>query len=553
MTEELQFLPGDETWKRIREKGLKDLYYFSSVILGYGTRVPMTREAHELMCKVVERKTGIKAIDDAWVLKEEMPRGTGKTTIVTQGRILQRICQEPDISILLVNEKEQTAKDILAEIKQQILNNQLLRSLYPEIIPDEIRETSWSATRIVTKRTHPRKEPTVFVIGVNGTVIGMHPDEIFVDDMLSREAMESARAGSVVDMMGQINRWIHQLVPLLSGHPRRRITFIGTRWWHNDSYEHIEESFGYGQEPQHYMLKTKLDSGEVQRLPCYRVGDIVVFRRAAIEDGQPAFASLGEDKYGLEALAKLRMQDPELFAANYLNSPSDELTATFKESWLRYYDWTDDASGDLLSFTDLAGKRRTCSVPSLDVLAFVDPGGFGKNRGGDRARPAIVVTGSTQDGLHLLLDVFSERATYVQAIQALVGLVHRYRVRKVFVEFSAQQLVFIDQVKLALRKAGLNTIVEDVPTGNKNKDDRILALEEPFQRATIYIGRGAKFLEFKAQYSQFPKSARKDVMDALSMGPGRWRSGGMGVRQAEQRQKAELAAYYARRGLTPGS
>jgi hypothetical protein len=77
----------------------------------------------------------------------------------------------------------------------------------------------------------------------------------------------------------------------------------------------------------------------------------------------------------------------------------------------------------------------------------------------------------------------------------------------------------------------------------------ILWLEEPFPRATDYIGRGSKFHEFRNQYFQFPKSARKDLMDALSQAPGRWRKAGVGTRQATQRQQAELAAYYAKRGL----
>jgi hypothetical protein len=551
--ESLEFTPGDETWTKLRAQGLNSLYFFASVVCGYGGRVPMREDAHRLLCKIVERKTGVNALDKAWVRKFEMPRGTGKTTVITQAYILQLICTHPNVSIMLANENEQTAKAILSEIKQQIESNELLRTLYPEIIPDNLKETVWSATQITVKRTQSRKEPTVFVVGVGGTKTGMHPDIIFVDDMLSREAMESARAGSIADVMGQINRWIHQLVPLLSGATFRELTFIGTRWWHGDSYEHLEESFGYGQEPQHFMLKTKLTDGSVQRLPAYRVGDLVVFRRAAIEDGQPAFVSLGEDKYGLEALAKLRLQDPELFAANYLNNPADELTATFRESWLRYYDWTEDSSGDQLSLTDGAGRRRTVGLGALDVLAFVDPGGFGKTRGGDRARAALCVTGSTPDGLHLLLDVYSERGTYVQAITALVGFARRYGIRKAFVERAGQQVVFIDQVKEAFKAAGLSVIVEEVTTGTKSKDDRILGLEEPFQRATIYIGRGSKFMEFKNQYSSFPKTTRKDILDALSQAPGRWRRVGGSARNASQRQQAELARYFQQRGITPAA
>ncbi len=544
----LEFSQGDANWEKLRKRGLSDLYFFSSVILGYGNRVPMTEAAHKMLCRVVERRTGIPALDKAWVRKFEMPRGTGKTTAITQAYLMQRICANVNISICLVNEKEQTAKDILAEIKHQFMNNQLLRSLYPEVPPLDVRENVWSATRIIVNRTQSRKEPTVFVIGVGGTITGMHPDVIFVDDMLSREAMESARAGSIADVMGQINRWVHQCVPLLSGAEDRELTFIGTRWWHGDSYEHIEESFGYGQEAQHFLLKAKLTDGTVQRLPVYRVGDLVVFRRAAIEDGQPAFISLGTDKYGLEALAKLRLQDPELFAANYLNSPSDELTATFKESWLRFYDWQE---GDELTFNDPTGKRKATSVGSLDVLAFVDPGGFGKLKGGDRARPAIVVVGDTPDGLHLLLDCYSERENYVAAIAELVGFVRRYGIRKVFVERAGQQVVFIDQVKERLKKEGLSVTVEEVTTGVKSKDDRILGLEEPFQRGSVYLGRGPKFHELRTQYQQFPKSARKDLLDALSQAPGRWRRG-KPAQNAQQRQQAEISAYFAKRGMQPG-
>jgi hypothetical protein len=297
------------------------------------------------------------------------------------------------------------------------------------------------------------------------------------------------------------------------------------------------------------MLKSRLTDGSTQRLPAYRVGDLVVFRRAAIEDGQPAFVSLGEDKYGLEALAKLRLQDPELFAANYLNQPSDELTATFKESWLRFYDWLDGESGDQVAFHDLGGKRRSMDVGSLDVLAFVDPGGFGKNKGGDRARAAIVVTGTTADSLHLILDLYSEKGTYVQAMQAFVGFVRRYSIRKAFVERAGQQVVFIDQLRHLCRKEGLGVIIEEVTTGVKSKDDRILGLEEYFQRAQIYVGRGPKFEELRVQYSQFPKAARKDILDALSQAPGRWRRVGGVARQATQRQQAEIAAYLQRRGL----
>lgn len=544
----LEFETGDAQWTALRERGLRDLFFMGSVILGYGELVPMRESAHRLLCRVVERRTGIPAIDQAWVRKFEMPRGTGKTTVITQAYIIQRLCQEPNLAILLCNEKADNAKAILGAIKSQFENNELFRKLYPEVIPDDFRKTTWAAGEINVKRTSNRKEPSIMIIGEGGSATGMHPDEIFVDDIISRELMESMRAGSVADLIGQINRWIHQLVPLLSGHPKRCLTFIGTRWWHNDCYEHIEESFGYGQNPERFLLKSVLPDGSTQRLPVYRVGDLVVFRRAAIEDGQPSFMELDAGKYGLEGLAKLRLQDPELFAANYLNHPADEVTATFKDAWLRFYDWMDD---EQVRFVDAAGKTRVMTVSAMETMALVDPGGFGTGKGRNRARPAFWIVGLLpQEGAYLLLHCWSEATTYLACQQELVTALGKFRTRKAFLERKAQQIVFIDQVRELCRKSGVDTIIEEIGfSDNKSKDDRILGLEGYFQRGQLYVGRSAMFHEFRTQYSQFPKSARNDLLDALAWGPTVWPKLNGSGKSNQQRQRQELAAYYQRRGV----
>lgn len=307
----LQFVPGDATWHTLRKRCLTDLYWFAAHVLGYGERIPMRDATHALLCRFVEKRTGQPLLDEARYRKIEMPRETGKTTLVTQAYPIQRICANPDISILLCNEKEQNAKDFLSAIKHEFEANEVLRALFPEVIPTDLNATTWSASRIIVQRASGRKEPTIFVIGVGGTVTGMHPDLIICDDIISREAMENARAGSW-QIMHQVNRWIHQLEPLLNSNaaPFPEILFIGTRWWHGDSYEHIEKAFGYESERQTCLLRVKLPNGEVQQLAPYRVGDLAVFRRAAIEDGRSIFP----EKWDLDKLAKLRQRDEALFA-----------------------------------------------------------------------------------------------------------------------------------------------------------------------------------------------------------------------------------------------
>jgi terminase large subunit-like protein len=540
----VSFQHGDPTWTAYRERAKSDLYWLASTVLGYGELVPMTPGAHQLLCHFVQRTTKSEALNTARYRKIELARGWGKSTVVTRAYAIQRLLQDPNTAILIANEKEQTAVDFLAEIKAHFETNPFLRALFPELIPADVKETTWSATRIILNRPQPRPEPSIAVIGVGGTVTGAHPDCIIIDDAISREAMENARAGSW-DVMHKVNRWIHQLVPLLNPNakPFPELTFIGTRWWYGDCYEHLEDHFGYGEAPVTYALRLKLPSGEVQQVPAYRLGDLAVFRRPAIEDGRSAFP----EKWSLEDLAKIRLGDEVLFSCNYLLNPADNVTATFKEGWLHYFDWLDEQT---LQFTDGAGAQKLWRVRDLDILVFVDPGGFTQRAADQRARAAICVTGSTGTGEHLLLEAASEPDTFLAAIRNVVSLVSRYQPRKLVVELAGQQAAFIELLRKALQEAGLVIALETVTPGMRQKEQRILQLEPWFQRGHIYIGRTAAYHEFRTQYSQFPRAARFDLLDALSYAPAVWKKQpGAAQQSPADRRAQELSLYRAKRGL----
>lgn len=542
----LSFTQGDARWTAIRQKCLSDLYWFADIVLGYGDLIPMDPATHGLFCRFLERKTGEPRLDNCAFRKVEMPRGIGKTALETKVHTIQRILRDPNISILVVNEREQNAKDFLSEIKHHFMGNDLLRALFPEVCPDEdLHEDTWAGTRINVKRTTSRSEPTVFIIGVGGTVTGMHPDVIVVDDMISREAMENARVGGG-QLMEQVNRWLHQLKPLLNYNyqPFPEIVFVGTRWWFGDSYEHIEEWLGYGTDPEVYLLRWKLPSGELQTLEARRIGDLAVFRRSAIEDGK----SIAPAKWDLETLAKLRIEDPVLFAANYMNHPSDDVTAVFKSTWVNHYQWENDGQ---LRFVDGGGKTHHPTTDSLERTVYVDPGGFGRS-GSNRARAAIVTVGDDRQGHFCILDAFSERESFLNVIKQIVVVCRKYTPRKLKVEQAAQQASFIELVRQALQDASLNITLEPVSPKNQDKDSRIAQLEPFFQRGMVYIGTGPVFQELRSQLEQFPNNTRKDLLDALAYAADDWARTAR-IQKPEQRIAAELAAYRERRGLSYGA
>jgi hypothetical protein len=543
---QLAFTPGDATWTEWRKRALTDLYFFAGVVCKYGDAVTMTEGMHKLMCRVVERRTGVPEIDQCKYRMVLMPRGTGKSTLVSQAYVLQRICRDPEIAVLICNEKLENAKSFLTAIKHQFEQNELFRALFPELIPEDTKKIKWNEEEIVVPRKGGRKEPTIKCQGVGAALASQHPDLIIVDDMLSREAAENARIGEG-HITGAINRWVAQLQPLLNQgyQPFPEIVFLGTRWFRGDSYEYVEEAFGYGQPRQTWSLGLKLPNGEVQSIPVHRKGDLVIFSRQAVENGRSAWPE--RPGYDVESLAKIRLTDPALYSANYQNDPSDEVTATFKESWLQFYDWSGERQ---IQFLDASAKMRSYLIDDLDLLILVDPGGFRTKKGSDRSRGAIIVTGTTpgDNPSHLLLDLFSDQVPYTAVAEKILAMMTRYPPRRCYIEVVGQQITFYDMVRRMAAERGLQVAFDKLEPKNEQKEARILELEPFFQRGLIRIGRGPAFHEFREQYRAWP-TPRADLLDVLAYGTRVWRQPPMRKNDHSARQEMERQAYLARRGM----
>jgi predicted phage terminase large subunit-like protein len=340
-------------------------------------------------------------------------------------------------------------------------------------------------------------------------------------------------------------------VPLLnSGYqPFPEVILPGTRWFRGDLYERAEELWGYGQPRETWSLTVQTPLGPTDPVDVHRRGDVVIFSRKAVEHGR---ATWPERKgYDVESLAKLRLMDPELYAANYQNDPSDDLTSTFKESWVQYYDWSGEQQ---ITFRDPELKDQTHRLDDLDRLMIIDPGGFAMRKGNDRMRGAILVTGTTLDDapVHCLLDVWSDQTTFMAVAEQIVALMTRYTPRKVYIEQVAQQAAFLELVRQLAVKRGITLpLIEAVTPKSKVKEARILQLEPYFQRGLIRFGKGPQFHEVREQYRAFPRGTRVDLLDALAYGPQVWRQPRMGAASQAARQRQELERYKQRRGLMP--
>jgi hypothetical protein len=539
-----EFAQGSEQWHAMRKRALEDLYWFDANVLGYGALFALEEETHLLPLRFVERKTGIPALDEAPYQLILWPRDTGKSSCVTVGRSVQRAVQNPNTGILIANEKEETAADFIASIKHHFETNEFLRHLFPEVLPPDFRKVTWASTRASIQRDTGRPEPTFDAIGVGGTKVGKHYDLIVCDDLISREAMENARSGNWT-IMQKVNRWVNQLVPLLSkgAKPFPQITFIGTHWWHDDVYKHIQEVHGKGEEPRRYRIKTVLSSGKTVYRDCHRVGNIAVMIMSVIEKGVVIFPKIWPE----DRIQDMLVADPELAACNLFNDPSNVAVRTFDDTWLRYWNYTDQL-GKGLSYRGDDGQLQFLDIKGLYKTITVDPAAAGT----DGARNAVVTLGTDQaTGKHFVLDVTANSEDPEDIVQTVIDTAERWGVRKVYIELAGQQLYFIQWVEKEARRRNLPLVVEKLQPGGRNKDLRIGGLVIPFKNGDLFVHASQKELIVDEYRHYRPGAKYRDVLDALAyaieVAPKAVR-GGRSM-DAKTRAREQLQDYYKRRRL----
>ena len=536
----LTFQHGDDNWKKLRKRAERDLYWFNAVVLGYADKFPLEEDTHLLLHRMMQRETGCPDIDEAPYQLIMVPRETGKTSTGTIGYCIWKACKNPDTAILIANEKQENANDFLASIKHQFETNELLRALFPAVIPPDFNKTTWSAQRATLQRTTSRPEPTFDTIGVGGTVVGRHYDEIICDDLVAKNAMENARSGNW-SIMRQVNRWVNQLNPLLSinAQPFPMIRFIGTRWWSDDSYDHIETALGYGEDPKHYRIKVKTSAGKLVTREVYRRGDLAIWRQAGLENGKEVFPKI----WPQDRMDKVRFADPEFFACNVMNDPTAGDVRVFQDEWLRYWNYVDKHT---LVYTADDGKKVYTKPDQLYKIITVDPA---FSSGEEGARSAIIVLGTDQaTGKHLVLEALAQRADPKDTITDILNCAHNWGVTRVFVELAGQQLAFIEWLEREARLKQQPMAVEMLKPGGRNKDLRIEALVIPFKNGDLLVHRSQSTL-IEDEYRRYRPGARnRDVLDALAYALEKAPKplGGSEGMSAKERSRRSLASHRRR-------
>src|SRR5207244_2021582 len=117
-----------------------------------------------------------------------LQRGALKTSLLTVGRNVQRILQNPQIRILIASNKADNADAMLSEIKG-CLQNPILLWLFPEILwPDPARQAErWTTSAITVRRKRRSGASTVESIGMEGEITSKHYEHLTFDDLVGEK------------------------------------------------------------------------------------------------------------------------------------------------------------------------------------------------------------------------------------------------------------------------------------------------------------------------------------------------------------------------------
>ena len=138
---QISFQQGDEQWLKLRKRALSDLFWFSSVVLGLSNVFALDPDTHLLPLRFLERKSGVPDLDLAPMQLILWPREAGKSSCGLIAHAIQLACANPNTAILIANEKQQNSMDFLKTIKFHFETNEMLRALFPEVIPADLKQT----------------------------------------------------------------------------------------------------------------------------------------------------------------------------------------------------------------------------------------------------------------------------------------------------------------------------------------------------------------------------------------------------------------------------
>jgi hypothetical protein len=438
------------------EHGWNDLFYYSRRILNYDFEQQPHRESCDFLSSGKLHKVFLA------------PRGSFKTSQMSQAYPSWRIVKDPNIRVLFDSVSLKNSEDNLKVVENHLEFNPKIRLLYGDYSG---KKELWNNTEFTcSKRTNPSlKEPTGRASGQGKIQIGPHYDLIIADDEHDKDNCRSA------DQTAKVKQHLRLLFGLLD--PGGEMVIGGHRWTYTDAFSMV---LGDTDDPEELKFAE-------------RFKDSMLIRSAEYEDGRLYFPKvLTRERLSLQR----DLLGRDLFNAQYNNEPI--------------------VAGDNSKFSTRYFKRFKEAPAGTRWNLTVDPGGEKKKSD----NWVFLRGGIDYDAKKYFQKYVKKVCKLTEAAEDIYQFWNdkNFPLDKVGFEVSGQQGVILTAIKEYIWNKYKVAIrfVELVHTGD-SKAERIEAMAPEYEMGKIlHSEQMAEPYGLEDQLLKFPKG-KDDIADAAAM------------------------------------
>jgi len=347
--------------------------------------------------------------------------------------------------------------------------------IYKEIFTDVSLQTDSKAAG----RWNTNKGGDYFAIGVGGAVTGKGADVLIIDDPHSEQ--EAALAEINTDIYDKTYEW-YTSGPRQRLQPGGAIIIVMTRWSKKDL------------------------TGQVLKAAAQRGGEeweVIEFPALFDEDRPlwPEFWSLAE-------LLALRTELPaSKWAAQYMQSPTSEVSALIKREWWNIWEHDDPPPCDfIIQSWDTAFLKTERS----DYSACTTWGVFSIPDDNEKLQTNII-----------LLNSFKKRMEFPELKRVAFADYTEWQPDALIIEAKASGAPLVFE----LRAMGI-PVQEFVPSRGNDKISRLNAVADMFASGQVWVPNTQWAEELIEEVASFPSGEHDDLVDSMTQALLRFRRGG---------------------------
>lgn len=486
--------------RTIKTECKKSFYFFARYVLNFDL---LTEQTHKRWCDKLQ--------DDFWKYNYFMrlkPRKTFKTTVYGEAFILWLFAVvSPALHIFYTSANGTLLTEVSSHLEHYIGSESV--NLYTLVFgikrDDTITPNTSDVFNIIGKDKTKRGSSLMFRTA-GGSVNGVHPHIIIIDDPMDKNDRESAAIRRKKEM------WMESLYPLLSPYQYgeaeiQKIMFISTRWHLDDLVSNVIA--------KNKKIEKETDRFDVEVEGLYQ------------EDGSLQYPEFFTE----EKIQSLRGQMSEVFfSCQYLNNPLPEGLQVFQKDRLHFFD---------IGMLKIAEGSNYC---------FFDP-----SKGLDNSDfPAVIWVNFNQGKLRIF-DAIDQKIELSNILKNIAAKNKLYRVVEMVFENNGTSLIektLLDEH----RNIDYSLLITPIHQGS-NKHERITSMQPILYGGSVEFREdcGKVYPELMNQMVYYPVWGNDDFPDAIEMASsyllkGRFefvhigRDGVLTEKQVEENQVSEIAA-----------